>query len=98
MLVGETGTPNLILLLAGLLLVAAGVAAFRFREALAEYLRDLRAQFAGDPLPTRTRKPAPPSRVALAIPIVVAVILIAFGLIGVWGGLFATLPPPGTRP
>jgi hypothetical protein len=97
MLAGNTGTPNLILLLAGLLLVVAGGAAIHFREGIAEYLRDLRSQIFGEPLGRGrgrdAKKPGPP-----VLPVVVAVALIGLGLVGVYGGLFAELPPPGTRP
>lgn len=86
MLVGNTGTPNLVLLLAGLLLIAAGVAAVYFREGVADYLRDLREQIFGEP-----RTPREPGRPIF--PIVAGVVIGIFGLIGVYGGLFGEITP-----
>jgi hypothetical protein len=91
MLAGYTDAPNLILLLAGLVLIVAGAAAIRLREGIAEALSDLRAQFFGEPLGRDRRKPGAP-----VIPIVAGVILIVLGLVGAYGGLFAELPPPGS--
>ncbi|MBX3194725.1 MAG: hypothetical protein KF727_06445 [Microbacteriaceae bacterium] len=91
MLVGNTDLPNVMLLLAGLVLVVAGAAAIRFREEISDYLRDLRDQFFGSPLGRdRKKQPGPP-----IVPIVAGVILIALGVVGAYGGLFAELPPPG---
>ncbi|CAN5589105.1 hypothetical protein BH09ACT4_BH09ACT4_17040 [soil metagenome] len=92
MLTGSGGTPNVILFISGLFLIAAGGAAIYWREGVGEYLRDLRSQFFGEPTGGRSKKsPGTPW-----LPLIAGVILIAVGIIGASGGLFATLPPPGT--
>jgi hypothetical protein len=93
MLTGDGGIPNIVLLIAGLVLAAAGGAAIYWREGVAEYLRDLREQFFGTAASAKTAKTRP---LAIWLPVAAGVILIGLGIIGAAGGLFATLPPPGT--
>jgi len=88
MLVGHTGTSNLVLLVAGLVLIAAGIAAIRFREEVSAYLRDLRELIFGERTGVAAREPGRP-----VFPIIAGVILIGLGLIGAYGGLFAEIVP-----